>query len=161
MVWPLVILRPGDGHQIAGLDFYRRAVSGSTEMSRCRGAQLSFDRRTEGVHVLPVLRPPMKNIPVVGGDAQVIALAVADDILLCQAIESAEIHAEVHRFMIDLVQIIGVREIVLADLEGDVGVIADTAGVPTTVIPRQGLIGCHRPIGQLADETMDAGPPDP
>ena len=48
---------------------------------------------------------------------QVVAFAVADDVLLCQAIEFAEIHAEIHRLVVDLVQIGGVREIVLADLE--------------------------------------------
>lgn len=99
-----VILRPGDGYQVTDLDsaaglnrLYRRF--------RLRATQLVLDCRTEGIHVLAVLRPPVQHIPVVGRNAQLVALAVADNVLLSQTIELAEIHAEVYRFMIDLVQI--------------------------------------------------------
>ena len=66
-----------------GLGPFRRGV---VQGVLRRTSQLVLDRRAEGVHVFPMLRPPVQHVRVVGGDAQVVTFAVTDDILLCQAI---------------------------------------------------------------------------
>ena len=80
--------------------------------SRCFDCyQPSFDICTKCVHVLSVLREPVHNITVVAGNAQLVALAVADDILFRQSVLLAEIYAKFYRFLVDL-KLIGTENIV-------------------------------------------------
>ena len=120
-------------------------------------------RRPESVHVLPMLRKPVHDIPVIGGNALRVALAVADDILLGQAVFLTQIGAKLHRLVVDLAEIGSVRQIVLAYLKGDMGIIAAPFGagaaMPAPVVPRERLVGCNRTVGQFSDKGMDADLP--
>ena len=110
-----------------------------------------------------MLREPVHDIPVIGGNALRMALAVADDIFLGQAVLLAEVNAKLHRLIIDLVEIGGVRQAILANFKRDVGIITGALGtgaaMPAPVIPRKRLVSGNRPIRQLADKSVNADLP--
>lgn len=139
-----------------------RFASSRGRCSRAAVFQQALDLRTEGVHAFAVLREPVHHIAVVAGDAQFMPLTVADKIrpLRADAVLFAEIYAEFHGFLVNRVEIRGIREIVLANLEADVRVIAGAlcaaASVPAAHVPRQSLIGCNRAVRQFPDEGVRA-----
>ena len=121
-------------------------------------------RRNSGpkiVHADPVPAPPVHHVGVVGRNAPGIALAVAQHHpvgLWVQMIELTQIRRQLHGGLIRRPKIALVSQVVLADLKGNVGVVAAAPAVPPTHIPGQGLIGTHRAVRRLADHGVDAGP---
>jgi len=93
---------------------------------------------------------------VIGGDALLATLAVADDVLLCKTIELAEIYTKLHSLLINGIKIRGIGKIVLANFKADMCVVGATARVPSSVIPRQGLVGCDCAIIEFSDEAVNA-----
>lgn len=91
------------------------------------------------------------------------ALAVADNVLLGQAVFFAQVGAKLHRLIVDLAKIGSVRQIVLTDFKGDMGIIAAALGagaaMPAPVVPRKRLIGGDGSVGQLPDKGVDADLP--
>ena len=122
----------------------------------CRAAQLSFHVFPEGVHALAVLGEPVHHIGVVGSDAFPIAFAVAEDVLLGQAVLLAEVSTKFYRFLVDFIEVYLVGETVFANFKADVGVVAGAAAVPAPMIPGQSLVCSNRAICQLADKGVAA-----
>lgn len=105
----VVILHPGGNRLGGGVVLLRRSLEfdlaakfnhpGSGDSRRGRLGRLGigglpqqgFHIRTEGIHGLAVLGEPVHDIAVVGGDAQLGPLAVADNVLLGQTIQLAQI----------------------------------------------------------------------
>jgi len=114
---------------------------------------------TKGIHVLSVLRKPVHHVAVIAGDAQLISLRVADDILIRQSVLFAEIDAKLHGLLINSRKIRGIGQTVLADFKADMCIICRTTGVPATMIPRKRLISGDASVSQLADEAVDADLP--
>ena len=79
---------------------------------------------------------------------------------LGQAVLLAEVNAKLHRLIVDLVEIGGVCQAILANFKRDVGVIAGALGtgaaMPAPVIPRKRLVSGNRSIRQLADKSVNA-----
>ena len=111
---------------------------------------------TEGVHGLTVLGKPVHNITMVGGNFLLVALGVADNVLLGQTIQLAQIHAKFNGLPVHLLEIGVVQKTVLADLKADMGVVCRTSGVPSTMVPRKGLVRGDGAVSQLADKGMNA-----
>ena len=120
------------------------------------GFQQILHVRPEGVHGLSVLGEPVHHIGVVGGDALLVPLAVADDVLLSQAELPAQVGTQLHRLLIDGGEINRVFQAVLADFKADVGAVGRAASVPAEMIPREGLVCSDGAVCQLADERVDA-----
>ena len=74
---------------------------------------------TEGVHALAMLWEPVHHITVVGCDTLLVALGVADDVLLGQTIFFAEIGTKFDGLTVHLLEIGVVRKTVLADFKAD------------------------------------------
>src|SRR5699024_5237838 len=95
-----------------------------------------------------------------GGDTPDEALAVADDVLCHQAVFLAQIGAKFHGLLVYGGEVVRVRQIILANLERDVGIVAGAFGsraaVPAAIIPRQHLIGGNRAVRQFADKGVGA-----
>ena len=119
------------------------------------GGKQSLDLGTEGIHALAVLREPVHHITVVGCDTLLVALGVADDVLLGQTIFFAEIGTKFDGLTVHLLEIGVIRKTVLADFKADVSIIGAAAGVPSTVIPRESLVSSNGAICQFADESVD------
>ena len=98
----------------------------------------------------------MHHVAVVGSDALFVALGVADNVLLGETILLAEVGTKFNGLTVHLLEIGAVRETVLADFKTDMGVVGTATGVPSTVIPRQGLVCGNRAVSQFADESVDA-----
>lgn len=97
----------------------------------------------------------MHHVTVVGCDALLVALGVADDVLLGQAILFAEVGTKFNGFTVHLLEIGVIRKTVLADFKTDMRVVGAAAGVPSTVIPRESLVSGNGAICQFADESVD------
>lgn len=125
-----------------------------------RAVEDRLDICAEGVHVLAMLGPPVHDIAVVGGDALLVAFAVADDVLLGQPELRAEIGTEFDSLTVHLAEVCGIIQPVLADLEADMCVVTASllaaCTVPAAMVPREGLVGCDRTVCQLADEGVTA-----
>ena len=98
----------------------------------------------------------MHHVTVIRGDAFLVTLAMADDVLFGESVLFTKISTKLNRFRINGFEISGLGKSVLANLKADVGIVCRTACVPTTVIPRQGLLSCNRAIFELADEAVNA-----
>jgi len=120
------------------------------------GGEKSFDVGSEGIHTLAVPRKPMHHVTVIGGDAFLVALAMADDVLFGETVLLTKISKKLYRFGLYGFEISGIGKSVLANLKADVGIVCRTACVPSTVIPRQGLISYNRTVIELADESVNA-----
>ena len=120
------------------------------------GSKQSLDLGAEGVHALAVLREPVHHITVVGCDTLLVALGVADDVLLGQTIFFAKVGTKFDGLTVHLLEIGVVRKTVLADFKADMGVVGATTGVPSTVIPRESLVSGNGAVSQFANESVDA-----
>ena len=98
----------------------------------------------------------MHHVTVIRGDAFLVTLAMADDVLFGESVLFTKISTKLNRFRINGFEISGIGKSVLANLKADVGIVCRTACVPSTVIPRQGLISCNRAVIELADEAVNA-----
>ena len=79
----------------------------------CCAAQPRFHIRPEGVHALAVLREPVHHIGMVGSDAFPIAFAVAEDVLLGQAVLLAKVSTKCAEYNANVIE---VTQSVLQDL---------------------------------------------
>lgn len=123
-----------------------------------------LDLPAKAVHALAELGEPVEHIGVVGGDAQLAALGVADDHAAGQGVQaerSAEMGGQLHRLAVDGGEVGPVIQAVLADLKADIPQAVGTAlfsaaGVPAHIVPGQGLVGGYAAVLEFADEGMDA-----
>ena len=103
-----------------------------------------------------MFRKPVHDVAVVTGDAQLISLRVADDILLRQPIMLTEVNAKLDCLFVNGRKICGVGKPVLAYLKTDVCVIGSAAAMPASHIPRQRLVGGDSAVLELTNESVDA-----
>ena len=145
-----------DFHLCADIDFRSHSSGGSCRLtsSGSFGLELCCHLCTEGVHRLSVLGEPVHNVTMVGSYALLIAFAVADDVFFSETVLLTKINAEVDCLLVYLLEVGCISKTILADFKADVGVVSRATGVPTTMVPRQTLIGCHSTICKLTNEAV-------
>ena len=134
----------------------RPAGRGVVRKGLLQTVQFRLHLRAESIHALAVLGEPVHHITVVGGNALLVALTMADDVLLGQIILLAEVGAQFHSLPIDLPKIHLVGQIIFTDLKADVGIVGAATGMPPSIIPGQRLVGGNGAVLQFADKRVNA-----
>lgn len=93
---------------------------------------------------------------MVGCNVLFITLTVTDDVLLGQSVLLTKVGTRFYGLTVHLLKVGIIRKTVLADFKTDMSIVCTASGVPSTMIPRECLIGCNRTVSQLADKGMNA-----
>ena len=101
----------------------------------------------------------MHYIAMVAGDTELGSFAVADDILFSESVLLAEVCTKPDGFLVNGRKIRGIGQTVLADFKADMCIIGRAAGMPTSMIPGQRLVGGDASISQFADKAVDTDLP--
>ena len=84
---------------------------------------------------------------------------MADDILFGEPILLAEIDAKFYGFFVNARKIRGISQTALTDFKAYMGIVRCASGMPSSMIPRQRLVGGDASISQLADEAVNTDLP--
>ena len=169
-----VVLAAGEGDDVADLQRLSGALRGSGSGVRRRARR--FEQRShvgaDCCHGLAMLREPVVHVSVVRAEAQLVAVCVAEDRRNVDAVDldravriNAEKLAEVGRdlagLLVDLFEVCGIGQTVLADLELDPAVVAGAfaaaSAAPRLEVPRHRLNGGDSSVGQLSDPAVQTG----
>ena len=110
---------------------------------------------SEIVHSLALLVEPVEHVAVIAGNALLIALRVADNVLKrVQVKHLAEVGKQLYGFLVDRTKVRRIGQIVLANFHADMGRVGRAARMPSAHLPGQRLIGGDGAVFEFPDKTM-------